>query len=130
MFCRVIWEYVLLSQVVVRLQKHKTFSRHGKVYDLKHEIKISLKEALLGFKREITHLDGKNLIVSNITEVTRPDEEILMMNMGMPQLPEDVWDNFRAIQYGDLYIKVKIRLPSKLKEKTRERIQDLLLWQI
>lgn len=41
----------------VHEMKHKIFERSKN--DLKATVKITLKQALLGFEKEITHLDGR-----------------------------------------------------------------------
>merc|ERR1712232_887790 len=45
----------------LKQQEHKDFKRRGA--DLFLERKISLVEALCGFQMEITHLDGRKLLV-------------------------------------------------------------------
>ncbi len=46
---------------VVNEEKHSLFTRKGA--DLFIERKISLVEALTGFKMELTHLDGRKLLI-------------------------------------------------------------------
>ncbi len=53
----------------IRTEPHKKFTRRG--HDLAHQMSISLLEALVGFKREIEHLDGHKVVVER-TEVTPP----------------------------------------------------------
>lgn len=56
---------------VLKEQEHSEFKRKGA--DLFLERKISLAEALCGFKLEITHLDGRKLLIkSSPGEVVRP----------------------------------------------------------
>merc|ERR1712093_24718 len=56
---------------VLKEQEHKEFKRRGA--DLFIERKISLVEALCGFELEVTHLDGRKLIVKTAPgEITRP----------------------------------------------------------
>merc|ERR1719460_3206887 len=56
---------------VLKEQEHKEFKRKGA--DLFIERKISLVEALCGFEIEITHLDGRKLLVkSSPNDIVRP----------------------------------------------------------
>ncbi len=49
---------IIPGDVIVKLKtkKHATFTRRGD--DLLMPLSITLKEALVGFKRRVTHLDG------------------------------------------------------------------------
>lgn len=61
------------GDVVFKLKAaaHPRFKREGN--SLHHEMKLTLKEALLGFKRPIRHLDGRDLWVEH-SGVTQPFE--------------------------------------------------------
>jgi DnaJ family protein B protein 4 len=48
---------------VIKQKHHPIYTRKG--FDLAMEIKISFKEALCGFDREIVHLDGRKIKISN-----------------------------------------------------------------
>jgi len=50
---------VRAGEIIFKLETlpHPTFERVGN--DLKTTIKITLKQALLGFEKELTHLDGR-----------------------------------------------------------------------
>lgn len=54
-----------------RQVEHGRFRRQGD--DLHHEMRLSLKEALLGFKRPVRHLDGRDVLVEH-RGVTQPFE--------------------------------------------------------
>lgn len=57
--------------LVLKEQEHKEFKRRGA--DLFIERKISLIEALCGFEIEITHLDGRKLLIKSTPgDVVRP----------------------------------------------------------
>lgn len=49
---------------------HPVFERKGN--DLKMKIEITLEEALLGFTKEITHLDGHIVTIDRRDLVTKP----------------------------------------------------------
>merc|ERR1719181_2309537 len=56
---------------VLKQQEHKEFKRRGA--DLYIERKISLVEALCGFEMEVTHLDGRKLLIKTAPgEIVRP----------------------------------------------------------
>jgi len=61
---------------------HLVFERKEK--DLKIKLEISLEEALLGFKRTITHLDGHKVEVNRENQVTKPGLMIRIKKEGMP----------------------------------------------
>lgn len=48
--------------------RHQTFERRGD--DLYTNITISLRDALVGFEMDITHLDG-HLVIESCQQVTR-----------------------------------------------------------
>merc|ERR1719450_1356626 len=60
---------------VLKEQPHADFKRHGA--DLYLERKISLVEALCGFEIEITHLDGRKLLIK-----TAPGDIVKPMTQG------------------------------------------------
>merc|ERR1719324_681109 len=64
---------------VLKVQEHADFKRKGA--DLYLERKISLVEALCGFELEITHLDGRKLLVK-----TAPGELVKPMARGFDPL--------------------------------------------
>merc|ERR1711904_315828 len=71
------------GDVVLKLKmvEHAVFKRKGN--DLHMQMKISLREALLGWKRTIEHLDGRKLEMA-ISGITAPMETIKVENEGMP----------------------------------------------
>lgn len=93
----------LPGDVVLTLKeaKHDTFKRTG--LDLHAEISLSLKEALLGFKRTIVHLDGRKINVS-YGGVTKPFAIIRITGEGMPQRSD-------PSERGQLIIKCRIEMP-------------------
>lgn len=61
---------------------HPVFERKGN--DLKIKIQITLEEALLGFEREITHLDGHKVQLDRSDQITKPGLMVRMKGEGMP----------------------------------------------
>merc|ERR1719235_2582499 len=62
-------------------KKHAVFKRTG--VDLHAEIEISLREALLGFERTLTHLDGRKIMLG-YDGVTVPNGIMRVEGEGMP----------------------------------------------
>merc|ERR1719221_1658929 len=67
---------------VVKEQEHTDFKRKGA--DLFIERKISLVEALCGFELELTHLDGRKLLIK-----TSPGEIVKPMAQGFDPLAKE-----------------------------------------
>jgi DnaJ-class molecular chaperone len=97
--------------------KHALFRREGK--DLHTSITITLKEALLGFVKEIKHLDHRKIEVSRDT-VTQPGYIIKLKNEGMPI-------HQRSGEFGDLFITVNVKFPEVLTEQQRLLADQLFL---
>ena len=76
--------------------------------DLNCDIYISLKEALLGFKRTIKHLDD-HLVNVNRDTVIQPGHVIKIKGEGMPK--------HQRSEKGDLFVKVYVIFPPKMNEK-------------
>jgi len=92
---------------------HPVFTRKGD--NLHTVLEITLKEALLGFKKFIKHLDGHRVEVNRET-VTQPGDIEKFVGEGMPQ---HEYSSFR----GDLFVEYKVLLP---KQSTPEQEQ---LWE-
>lgn len=84
--------------------------------DLRYDIFISLKEALLGFNKEIKHLDN-HIVYLNRTTVTQPGHVIKIKGEGMPK--------HQKSEKGDLYVKVNVLIPNILTEKQKEIAKTL-----
>lgn len=81
------------------------------------ETTLPLREALLGYKRPIRHLDGRDVVVEH-KGVTQPFEVRKVTGEGMPL------HNFPS-QHGDLLVKYIVDLPSKLTEEQKEAVGRL-----
>lgn len=105
------------GNVIVRIRQVEdaSFSRDGN--NIKTTMTVGLREALLGFRKEIAHLDGT--IVPLITKtVTQPMQIIRVPGEGMP-LKND------PDTRGDLYVTVKIEFPKQLSRDQQELIANL-----
>lgn len=105
---------IIPGNVIFHLHQtpHHTFRRSGN--DLYYDITITLEEALLGYKRYITHLDGRKVELSS-DEVIKPFETKIYSGEGMPH------HNVPS-QHGDLHVIHNIEFPSKLSASQRELV--------
>ncbi len=88
--------------VAVTVRPHDVYTRHGP--DLERELPISLREALLGGEIPVTTLKGRILLT--IPAGTQAGKTFRLTGQGMPKL--------RGDSAGDLYVKVRVVLPSAL----------------
>lgn len=88
--------------VTVRVRPHPVFTRRGA--DLERELPITLQEALLGGEVPVTTLKGRVLL--KIPPGTQNGRVFKLTGQGMPHL--------RGAGVGDLKVKVRVVLPSKL----------------
>ncbi|KAK1586934.1 hypothetical protein Q3G72_007727 [Acer saccharum] len=87
--------------VILQQEEHPKFKRKGE--DLFYEHTLTPTEAVLGFQFELTHLDGKRLLIkSSRGEVVKPDSfNKAINNEGMPTYQ-------RPFKKGKLYIHFKM----------------------
>ncbi|CAK0791482.1 unnamed protein product, partial [Prorocentrum cordatum] len=97
----------------LKTAKHSKFERRGD--DLHVAIKVSLREALLGFQQTIRHLDGHTVEVGT-ESVTRPFQ--MIRGEGMPQRDDPA-------TFGDLYVKVEVLLPPALTDDQRQAVEGM-----
>lgn len=87
----------------IKEKKHPVFSRNGP--DLSVTLNISLAEALCGFTRNITHLDGRKLCIQvKQGEIVSPDSVKIIRNEGMPV-------RGMGMTYGSLFVFFNITFP-------------------
>ncbi|XP_077997266.1 dnaJ homolog subfamily B member 11-like [Glandiceps talaboti] len=97
--------------------KHPLFERKGD--DLYTNVTISLRDALVGFDMEITHLDGHKVHVQR-DKVTWPGARIRKKNEGMPN-----YDNNNI--KGTLYITFDVDFPKgEFSEEDKKDLEKLL----
>ena len=99
--------------LVVKMMPHKTFERKGD--DLHTEINVPLLTAILGGEMELQFLKGK--LALKIPPETQNGSTIRLAGKGMPLLGKQT--------YGNLYVKVKVVLPTKLTEQEKNLFQQL-----
>ena len=91
--------------VVVRVAPHPAFTRKGR--DLECELPVSLAEALLGGQVPVTTLKGRVLLT--IPPGTQSGRRFRLARQGMPAL--------RGDDVGDLYVRARVVLPTRLSEE-------------
>ena len=105
---------VILS---LNLKKHKRFKRVDD--DLYTEMKLTLEEALLGFSKPMTMLDGRKIEVrSEPGEIIQPFSWKVIENEGMP-LKDDPTDQ------GKLHIKFKVSVPKELSDEQKRIVEEI-----
>lgn len=101
--------------VKLRTRKHATYIRKGD--DLHVAITLSLREALLGFKRSLTQLDGRNIVVER-SEVTSHGYVMKIKDEGMPK------HDF-ASEKGNLVVTFSVKMPPPLSDKQKDAIRSI-----
>ncbi|CAG9311634.1 unnamed protein product [Blepharisma stoltei] len=100
---------------VLKLKPHTRFERKGN--DLSTSIRLTLKEALLGYSKQISHLDG-HVVQIDYTGVTQPESVRIIKGEGMPH--QDVPSN-----KGNLHVRFIVDLPGKLTPDQENTIKQL-----
>jgi len=95
----------------------KLFKREG--HNLHYDMEISLLEALTGFSKDITHLDGHTVTIKR-DQVTKPHFLLKVKEEGMPH------HDFPS-QSGDLFVKFTVIFPKSLTEEQKEGFKKLKL---
>lgn len=94
--------------------KHSRFERRNN--DLYTTLSLTLEEALLGFSKEIEHLDD-HVVTIEKSRVTQPGEVEVLKGEGMP-LHND------PSTFGDMFVEYKIDIPEVFTDAQIE------LWQL
>ena len=100
--------------VVTRIRSHAVFRRKGA--DLERDVKVTLKEALLGGEIQVGTLKGRVLLT--LPEATQPGRRFRLKGQGMPRLKDG--------GEGDLYVRVAIVLPSNLSDDAKAAAKGFL----
>ncbi|EFN52402.1 hypothetical protein CHLNCDRAFT_138873 [Chlorella variabilis] len=100
--------------VVLRTLPHPSFERRGD--GLMYNATISLLEALVGFERQIEHLDGHKVQIGT-QGVTRPGEVRWYQGEGMPQ--------FEKTTRGDMWVTFSIAFPRAISDEQKQQLREL-----
>ena len=96
----------------VRVKPHPFFTRDGD--DLRVDLPVAMHEAILGGEVTVPTLKGR--VSLRIPPETQNGRTIRLAGQGMPRATGG---------YGDLYITVKVVLPTKLSDKERALAREL-----
>ena len=102
--------------LVVRSRKHDVFTRKDDIH-LEMTLKLTMKEALLGFRRGVTHMDGHVFEVSR-SEITPYGTKVLLRGEGMPRFGV-------PSEKGDLTVTLIFELPGSLTTQQAEGIREI-----
>jgi DnaJ family protein B protein 4 len=98
------------------LQKaHPLFIRDGD--DIILNIDLNLKEALTGWKRTVTTIDGKNLVIEKAGP-TQPGSSDTYPDLGMPTK--------KPGQRGNFIVKYKVKFPTSLTPEQKRKLKEIL----
>jgi curved DNA-binding protein len=100
--------------VVVHVRPHRTFTRRGP--DLERELSVTLEEALLGADVAVPTLKGR--LVLTVPPGTQAGRTIRLSGQGMPR--------FKASGSGDLYVRIRVVLPTDLSADAKDAARRFL----
>jgi len=96
------------------IPEHPKFKRKGNDIHIQEE--VDLYTAILGGEKIIETLNGK--VKLNIPAGTQPDTTLRLKGKGFPVYKKEN-------QFGDLYVKWQVKLPTKLNTKQKELFEQL-----
>lgn len=100
--------------LVIKVRPHARFERKGD--DLHFEVDVPLTTAVLGGEIEVPTVDRK--VALKLPEATQNGRVFRLSGLGMPKLAT-------PMSRGDLFAKVRVKLPEKLDEEERELFEQL-----
>jgi len=101
---------------VINTAPHDRFIRDK--MNLKTSMVITLKEALVGFTKEIVHLDGHKVTIKS-DSVIKPGDVHMVEGKGMPSIED-------SSKYGDLFIHFDVAFPASLTQKQKDELKNIL----
>lgn len=100
-----------------RAQKpHPLFAREGD--DIVHTIDLDLKEALTGWKRQVTTIEGKNLNIDKAGP-TQPGSSDTYPGLGMPI-------SKKPGQRGNFIVRYNVKFPMTLTPTQKAKLKEIL----
>src|SRR3954447_13471922 len=102
------------AYIKVKVQPHPIFSRDGA--NLNRELPLTLREALLGSEVPVRTLTGR--VMLRIPPETQNGRAFRLTGQGLP--------HFRKEGRGDLYVRVRVLLPSNLSEAAKQAAEEFL----
>ncbi|KAG6037182.1 hypothetical protein E4U41_005271 [Claviceps citrina] len=101
---------------IVEEKEHPLFKREDN--DLVHTVVLDLKEALTGWRRTVTTIEGKQINLDK-SGPTQPGSEDRYPGLGMPV-------SNKPGQRGDFVIKYKVNFPSSLTAAQKQQLRAIL----
>ena len=101
---------------IISEKEHPTLKREGD--DLKTIVEIDLKDALTGWKKTVTTIDGKQLSVGG-SGPTAPGYQERYPGLGMPV-------SKKPSERGDFVVEVKVNFPKSLTAAQKTKIKEAL----
>ncbi|KAI6359696.1 hypothetical protein MCOR25_006963 [Pyricularia grisea] len=101
---------------IVEEKKHPLYTREGD--DVVHEVDLELKEALTGWKRTITTIDGKQLQIDKAGP-TQPGSRDTYPGLGMPI-------SKKPGQRGNFVVKYNVKFPTYLTPEQKAKLKEIL----
>ncbi|RKF53983.1 DnaJ-like protein subfamily B member 4 [Golovinomyces cichoracearum] len=101
---------------VVEEKKHSIFSRDGD--DIHYTIELGLKEALTGWNRTVTTIDGKKISIEK-SGPTQPDSKEEYPGLGMPL-------SKKPDSRGKFIITYKVKFPNSLTLEQKRKLREIL----
>ena len=95
------------------VSEHEVFKRDGN--DIYYTLPINVVEATLGCKKEVPLMDGT--IILNIPSGTQNGDKHKIKERGVPYI--------NSSRVGDMYIVIKVVIPTKLDKKQKELFNEL-----
>jgi DnaJ-class molecular chaperone len=97
--------------------QYKGFTLTG--LDLHYQCKLTLAEALLGFKKRIEFLDGRQLMISS-NKITQPETVKVIEKLGFQKTMRTPFGAFP--KQGHMYIHFEIEFPKEIDSKMQSQI--------
>jgi molecular chaperone DnaJ len=98
---------------VLSVKDHPFFEREGN--DLHCVVPISIAQAAMGAEIRVPTMEGDQGL--KIPEGTQPSTTFRIKNKGVPVL--------NGHGKGDLYVEVRVQIPTKLNKRQKELLQEL-----
>jgi DnaJ family protein B protein 4 len=95
---------------------HPTLTRDGD--DIRATVELDLKEALTGWSRQVTTIDGKRIQVSS-SGPTPPTWTDRFPGQGMPK-------SKKPSERGDFVVGAKIKFPTSLTAEQKQKLKEIL----
>ncbi|KAH0786327.1 DnaJ domain containing protein [Histomonas meleagridis] len=103
-------------EVEIVSRPHPLFRREGA--NLHMDVRVTLREALVGFSRKFTNIDGSEFTVESKDPIGC-DETIVLKGKGMPMY-------LYPGEYGDIIVHPTIKWPKEMSNEQRERVASIL----